>query len=72
MLTMKSKMRCRECMFYNYDFFQRKYDEHTSYCGLHGRRHVDPDGDQMNLLGADRFGCGFVPFEIQLNLFDNV
>ena len=56
-----SKMRCFQCMWYNYDFFDRKYEEGKSFCGLHGRCKVDPNGDQLNLLGADKFGCGYEP-----------
>lgn len=67
---MKPKMRCNQCMWYNYDFFDRKYDHSNSFCGLHGRMHVDPNGDQLNLLGADKTGCGFEPIETQLFLFN--
>lgn len=65
-----SKMRCRECLWYNYDFFGHRYEEGKSFCGLHGRTKVDPDGEQMNLLGADRTGCDFCPIERQGLLFD--
>ena len=67
---MKSKMRCLQCMWFNYDFFERKYEDGKSFCGLHGRAHVNPNGDQVNLLGSDRFGCGFEPIETQLSLFN--
>lgn len=65
-----SKIRCRDCLWYNYDFFGHRYEEGKSFCGLHGRTHVDPDGDQLNLLGADKIGCGFQSVEIQGILFD--
>lgn len=65
-----SKIRCRDCLWYNYDFFGHKYEEGKSFCGLHGRTHVDPDGVQLNLLGADKIGCGFQPSAIQGILFN--
>lgn len=65
-----SKMRCRQCLWYNYDFFDHKYEDGKSFCGLHGRTNVDPNGEQLNLLGADKFGCGYEPIEQQLFLFD--
>lgn len=64
-----SKIRCRQCLWYNYDFFDRRYEEGKSFCGLHGRTSVDPDGVQLNLLGADKVGCGFQSSEIQGTLF---
>ena len=68
----QSKMRCRECLWYNYDFFGQRYEEGKSFCGLHGRTRVDPDGEQVNLLGADKKGCGFQSAEIQGILFDSL
>lgn len=67
-----SKMRCRQCLWYNYDFFGHRYEEGKSFCGLHGRTKVDPDGEQVNLLGADKTGCGFQSAEIQGTLFDSL
>ena len=67
-----SKMRCRQCLWYNYDFFGHRYEEGKSFCGLHGRTMVDPDGEQVNLLGADKKGCGFQSAEIQGTLFDSL
>lgn len=66
---MKPKMRCNQCMWYNYDFLERNYESGKSFCGLHGSSPVDPNGAQINLLGADKFGCGFEPIELQLSLF---
>lgn len=68
MLTMK-KMRCRKCTYYNYDVFSMSYENKSSYCGLHGRVLVDPDGFQQNL--DSKGSCGFYPrfIPIQLELF---
>ena len=68
----QSKMRCRQCLWYNYDFFGHRYEEGKAFCGLHGRTRVDPDGEQVNLLGADKKGCGFQSAEIQGALFDGL
>lgn len=65
-----AKARCKECRWFCYDFFEGKYEEGKSYCGVHGRCTVDPDGEQRNLLGADRTGCDFWPIEQQGLLFD--
>lgn len=67
-----AKARCRECAWFCYDFFDQKYEEGKSFCGIHGRCPVDPDGEQMNLLGADRAGCDFWPKEQQGLLFENL
>lgn len=63
-------MRCLQCLWYNYDFFSRKYELGKSFCGLHGRTTVNPNGDQLNLLGNDKSGCGFEPKDTQLYLFN--
>ena len=53
------KMRCRRCQAFCYDFVDRRQDDESeSYCGMHGRAKVDPDGVQQNL--DHRGGCGFV------------
>ena len=67
-----SKMRCRQCLWYNYGCFGHRDEEGKSFCGLHGRTRVDPDGEQANLLGADKKGCGFQSAEIQGTLFDDL
>lgn len=67
-----AKTRCRECAWFCYDFFDQKYEEGKPFCGVHGRCPVDPDGEQMNLLGADRTGCDFCPIEKQGLLFENL
>ena len=56
-------------MYYNWDFLTGKneYNGKSSYCGLHGRTQVDPDGDQVNL--DHRGGCGYRRREpVQLKL----
>lgn len=69
------RIRCHHCRYLDYDFLNDNYEitsptEH--FCGLHGRRRVDPDGEQMNL---DSHGsCGYSPRQrtVQLSLdFDN-
>lgn len=65
----KRKARCRNCMWLNYDFFDKKYErDGEPFCGLHGRASVDPDGWQQNL--DRRGGCGFHDKHQQLKLFD--
>lgn len=74
----KQKMKCRKCSWLNYDFFNRREEPYEEaeywFCGLHGRQHIDPDGEQMNLDA--RGSCGFYPKikppkpPKQLSLFD--
>ena len=52
-------MRCLRCSYYNFDFLSDSYEEGESFCGLHGRAKVDPNGKQRNL---DNHGsCGYHP-----------
>lgn len=52
-------MRCRKCIWLDYDVFSRSYVIHPDghFCGLHGRSQVIPDSEQANLDG--RGNCGF-------------
>ena len=66
---MKKKMRCRSCMWFGWDFITGETGT-GSFCGLHGRRPVDPDGDQVQMLNRDHDpDCGYAPNERQLELF---
>lgn len=53
-------MRCRRCMWYNYNFLTDQYEE-GSFCGLHGMEDVTPDAPQMALLHTEEPDCGFTP-----------
>jgi hypothetical protein len=67
---MNRKMRCRRCQCLNYDFLSETHEWNSpSFCGLHGRIRVNPDGPQQDL--DHRGGCGFIPSKqiIQLELF---
>lgn len=62
-------MRCRSCLWYNYNFLDAKYEE-GSFCGLHGGREVDPDGPQVQMLRSEgKPDCHFVSKYRQLSLF---
>ena len=57
--TTMSKMRCRYCANYCYDYLDGRYESDSEpFCGLHGRARVDPDGKQQNL--DSRGGCGYI------------
>lgn len=51
------KARCRQCEYLNQDWLTREYETGEWFCGLHGRAHVDPDGEQPDL--NHHGGCGF-------------
>lgn len=52
------KVKCRRCVWYNYNFLSGLYEVNRSICGLHGSVEVNPDQKQPNLDG--RGGCGFL------------
>lgn len=68
-MTRQKRMRCRRCMWYNYNFLSRQYEE-GSFCGLHGMEEVIPDAPQMALLHTEEPDCGYYPKQqpIQLEL----
>ena len=47
-------------MHYNFDYIKGKYEE-GSFCGLHGRVHVEPDTPQIPLLHTEEPDCGYAP-----------
>ena len=56
-------------MWFGWDFITQTMG-HGSFCGLHGGRPVDPDGDQVQMLNRDTEpDCGYAPNERQLELF---
>ena len=60
----EKKMRCRKCANLDYDYINGRHEtrrEGGHFCGLHGRAHVDPDSNQVNL--DRRGGCGFIQKE---------
>lgn len=68
-MAREKRMRCRRCMWYNYDFIFNEYRE-GSFCGLHGGEQVTPDAPQMALLHTEEPDCGFFPKQkiVQLEL----
>lgn len=57
-----AKIKCRSCLNLDYCYIFGRYEQRKDgdhFCGLHGRAHVDPDGEQVNLDA--RGGCGFIP-----------
>lgn len=78
------KPSCTKCYYYNLEHFISEdngapvYDHTNSFCGLHGRAHIDdPNGTPPNLAHrANNFGyacmCGFYPRNrepVQLTMF---
>lgn len=59
-MTRQKRMRCRRCMWYNYNFIFGKYED-GSFCGLHGCEEVTPDAPQMALMHTEEPDCGYVP-----------
>ena len=59
-MARQKRMRCRRCMWYNYDFIFGE-DTEGSYCGLHGGEPVIPDAPQMALMHTEEPDCGFTP-----------
>ena len=54
------KARCNNCEYLNWNFLTDEREQNsTPFCGLHGRAHVDPNGQQMNL--DSHGGCDYTP-----------
>lgn len=60
-------MRCRTCMWYNYNFISDCYEK-GSFCGLHGCAHVVPGGPQQSFLHTKEPDCGYHSKVVQLTL----
>lgn len=66
------KARCNDCYYLNYDFFSNAYEESVhDFCGLHGRRRVDVNGEQPKVSKneGEMGECGYLPKVLQLELF---
>ena len=59
-MARNKKMRCRRCIWYNYNFLTKQYED-GSFCGLHGMEDVTPDAPQMAMLHTEEPECGFYP-----------
>ena len=72
-MSVTKRMRCKACMFLNWDFITDKnipVEKGKEFCGLHGGTRVDINGLQVNL--NNRGSCGYISKMTQLNLFEDI